>query len=314
MDIWNHIDYVWRKVHTPSVKIDDVWRNTQVYTKIDDVWRSSHRGEVQTNDIMAFRLSYQFDDDASYTLHDHLKITSDIPVDFGLTGDHIGFNLRHKGVAYHYYRGEIAQGGNAFNEGIRKYKGTLWAIMASGEEVNVSQSIPDDRFRNAFIQLSGYTFLDHYRYLTGWNSLFDRRNHWEFWDVPEQRQLIRWDPSSLTGPRDVPYNVGNVVLDLNLLGIRESAWERGGNGLRHYFSNHVHNPGYIVNGINSRHINILPVFGREDTYDEYARIGIARNISEAEMNMLRANGLMDHTIWQITMNGIPRPFTIEIKE
>lgn len=56
---------------------------------------------------------------------------------------------------------------------------------------------------------------------------------------------------------------------------------------------------------------ILPVENRLNTFDTIASIGVARNLKTVD-TMYGAYGTLDHTIKSIKVNGIPKPFMIEI--
>ena len=57
---------------------------------------------------------------------------------------------------------------------------------------------------------------------------------------------------------------------------------------------------------------ILPISYRSDNYQPNIEVGIARNISTADNNMLGTNGVMYHTIYSMRLNGDIKPFTVEI--
>ena len=59
---------------------------------------------------------------------------------------------------------------------------------------------------------------------------------------------------------------------------------------------------------------LLPIDSRSPTYNHIAEIGIARNLSNTDNNMVGSYGILDQTIRYIRVDGIPRPFIIEIYE
>lgn len=65
-----------------------------------------------------------------------------------------------------------------------------------------------------------------------------------------------------------------------------------------------------VNLINLYHF--LPVDKREDVYDPIAKIGIARDMSSPTNNMIGSKGTLDHTLQEIYVNEVPKPFVIEV--
>ena len=58
--------------------------------------------------------------------------------------------------------------------------------------------------------------------------------------------------------------------------------------------------------------NILPIHMRDDDFDSVSTIGIARDMETPIYNMNGSHGLLDHTITKISVNGINKPFVIEI--
>jgi hypothetical protein len=57
---------------------------------------------------------------------------------------------------------------------------------------------------------------------------------------------------------------------------------------------------------------ILPIANRAETYYPLACIGIARDMTSTEFNMVGSHGVLDHTIDFIEVNGVTKPFSIEI--
>lgn len=58
--------------------------------------------------------------------------------------------------------------------------------------------------------------------------------------------------------------------------------------------------------------NILPTYSRDSSYISNAYIGIARNMSSRDHNMVGSHGALDQTIESIKLNGVEKPFKIEI--
>lgn len=52
---------------------------------------------------------------------------------------------------------------------------------------------------------------------------------------------------------------------------------------------------------------------RDKNYSNLATIGIARDSSTAKKNMVGSKGILDHTINDVIVNGIKKPFMIEIR-
>lgn len=74
----------------------------------------------------------------------------------------------------------------------------------------------------------------------------------------------------------------------------------------------------LPGGPDDRHVNLihlehfLPVEEREETYSPIASIGIARDMSSPDNNMIGSKGTLDHTLQEIYVNEVQKPFVIEI--
>jgi len=266
MAIWNKINGVWRQVWTTHVKIDGVWRNTDVFNHVNGVWRTSHIHEIQLSNVIGFKLIYRYVDDIEFPAIPHLVPNKNIPVDFDLTGSSPGMNTFTKGVIFHYSN-------KGYEEGIKLYAGTLYAILDSDQLINVSSSDlvevdeisgegwHTNRIESLTIQVEGYTFSHPSGYVTGWNSLFDVVPHWDHF------------PHEVFMNNDTIYPIG---------------------------------PPY------NHPIMINPISLRSSTYMDIAAIGIARNLTIPDSIMVGSYGVLDHTIDAIRLNGIAKPFAIEI--
>lgn len=83
-------------------------------------------------------------------------------------------------------------------------------------------------------------------------------------------------------------------------------------------TNHIGNlrPGYEYDHeeLNSMTINISPENKRERDYHKIAEIGIARDLHTPDRNMIGSYGNFTHTYESITIDGVRKPFLIEIHE
>ena len=309
MNIWSRINDIWRKNKTSYVKIDGVWRSSNVYVNTNNVWRQTYQSEIKVDNIIGFKLIYQLSPEERFPLHPHLKFNPNLPTIFKLTGEDQTFNTDEKGVIFHYQRGLTPQGGNHNAEGIEKYKGSLYVILDTGELINITSNQVDERLNDFSIILRGFTFLDkHFWHLQGWNSLFNIKNHWDFFDPPEDGEIVKYRTRYLTGPSETEHNT-TIELSVNLIPIKKVSPWLGGDRQRLYFTlRELQNNAYNE----YKEITILPQSERHINYDEYARIGIARNINQPGINMVGSEGLLDQTIMEISVNNIIKPFYIEI--
>lgn len=56
---------------------------------------------------------------------------------------------------------------------------------------------------------------------------------------------------------------------------------------------------------------ILPSNIRDNDFSSIASIGIARNVTQPENNMVGSYGYIDQTIEEIIVNGVNKPFVVE---
>lgn len=272
MPAYEKVDGKWRGVWSVHVKVDGVWRDTDMSGKVDELWRSSHKHIIEEPDIVGFRLVYRVNPTKTHPDFPNLKTNLNMPIDFSVSGEDPGMNISTKGVLFHYERfGD--------EEGILMYEGSLYAVLTNGCLVDVGLSkntkinndderlpgpcadIPEvwatSRMKSIDIQLKGYTLYESFRYhIYGWNSLFD------------DNQFINKDP----------YNADEIHRDIN----------------------------YIIP---SR--IMMPIEKRINSFNPIASIGIARNLNTTD-TMIGAYGTLDHTVEHIKVNGIIKPFNIEI--
>jgi hypothetical protein len=163
-------------------------------------------------------------------------------------------------------------------EGIIVYEGRLYAILVTGEIVNVCivhgnntnkihedeiisdvSSIYEVRYMDHLdISIDGHILFEDYGYyIAGWNNLFNTK--------PVLDQTIY--------PNKIPHR---KILDINSY-------------------------------------NITPSYNRDEYFDSVATIGIARDMNDPVNNMVGSYGTLDHTIKKITLNGKDMPFVVEIK-
>jgi len=273
MGIWNLINGVWRRVWSTHVRINDVWRDSDVSNRINGVWRTSHRHELLESNIIGFRLVYQLIDNVTYPALPHLRPNPNIPVDFDLTGDNRGMmDTTRKGVIFHYRS-------TGSEEGIKMYAGALYAVLDTGDILNLSRDGNEDRIINSnltsigineswstsrierlIISIDGYTHCHKPTgYVGGWLSLFDKIQHFERF------------PNDFFLSNDTIWYVG-------------------------------YDKSFILN----------PTDMRAPTYDSLATIGIARDFRTPDHNMVGSFGALDHTFDAIYINGNPKPFSVEI--
>lgn len=69
---------------------------------------------------------------------------------------------------------------------------------------------------------------------------------------------------------------------------------------------------HIINGMYPFDPTVV-IGDRPENYQPYLDIGIARNTSRVEYNMLGTQGFIDQTIFQVRLNNVPIPFLVVIQ-
>ena len=133
MPAYEKVDGKWRGVWSVHVKVDGVWRDTDMSGKVDKLWRSSHKHIIEESDIVGFRLVYRVNPNKTHPDFPNLKTNLNMPIEFSVSGEYPGMNISTKGVLFHYERfGD--------EEGILMYEGSLYAVLTNGCLVDVGLS------------------------------------------------------------------------------------------------------------------------------------------------------------------------------
>lgn len=274
MPIYERIDGVWREVWSAHVKIDGNWRDVDISGKVNNNWKNSHKHIIDERDIIGFRLVYKVNPNRIYPKFPELKTNLKIPVDFGLSGNISGMNTEIKGVVFHYER-------FGYEEGIYMYEGSLYAVLENGCLVDVSLT-KDTKINN-----------DDERILTNippgvkqvWatnktkNLLIEIQAHLTY----EMSRYYMYGWNSFFDTEDFLYDLPNIN------------------------DNNVDKKDLKV--IESR--IILPTTTRLNSFSPVSSIGVARNL-KIEETMMGGYGILDQTINFIKVNGVIKPFVIEI--
>jgi hypothetical protein len=274
MAILNKINGVWREVWSSHVKIDGQWRDADVYTKIDGVWRNTYKQYLEEEDIIGFRLIYKLNINATYPLFPHLKTNTNLPVKFDIAGIDKNMNFNAKNFTYIY-----SNKGNA--EGLLKYEGTLYAILISGAIVNISGVVNADP--NILLDQKGYDY-----YLG--DSWLSSKTSFLFIQI-----------------------IGYTLYEAN--GYNLTGWNSIFDTREFLPPEQTLHPDNLEIGYdpvtNDRRV-IIPVSKRLPTYNSIASIGIARDLKDPDHHMIGAHGSINHSIHGFMVNGVKKPFTVEI--
>ena len=273
MSLMNNVNGVWRKPTAMYANINGVWRDTDQYVNVNGVWRKTYeRKIIEESDIKGFRIVYTRITKLKHPDYPDLTINHNLPVKFDLTGEDIG-------IMNLSWKGVVFQY-DRFQykeEGLLAYRGDIYAELIDEELVNVGLTLPElipDENR----------YLGTYPYLDTWN--YDRINHLN----------IEMD--------------GYVLYESN--GYQMKGWNSLFN--KHQFIDPTEYPDtmdykkqYRMNSY-----RILPIESRDEFFDASAYIGIARDMHSADGNMIGSYGVIDHTFNSIRVNGVEKPFVIEI--
>ena len=275
--ILTNINGVWRNLSTPFVNINGVWRESDVMINAGGVWREQHPRELDESDILGFRLVYKLVEDAYHPEHPMLRTNRGIPSEIRLTGEHVGYmDTTNKGIIFRYlregYKDDPAYLGWKY-EGLLKYEAHLYAVLIDESVVDIISSTTP-----ATERILPHGSIPHY--ITNKFSKLDITM--EAWVVYESYGYYMNGWNSLFNK--------DQLLDPT-----------------RYPNKELHK--------NMKHLNsyiILPVEKRDKAFDSVASIGIARDMTSEDTNMVGSYGTLTHTIFDINVNGVSKPFVVEL--
>lgn len=275
--ILTNINGVWRTVQTPLVNINGVWRDSDIMVNSHGVWREQHSCQLRERDIVGFRMIYKYSDNASHHAFPNLKPNKKVPAEIQLTGEHVGYmNLTEKGIIFRYVR-EGYKDDPAYlgwnHEGILKYEGRIYAVLSDDTILDIPACTTSGVYMD-----QQFGSIPHYM-----TNLFSNLTiTLEAWVIYESYgyHMEGWNNLLYKDPFIDPTNYPDKELHKNIKTLNS----------------------YII----------LPVEKRDKAFDSVASIGIARDMTSAEDNMIGSYGTLSHTIFNITVNGVSKPFVIEL--
>lgn len=273
MPAWGRHNGVWRDTWANYTRVNGVWRANSNYVRVNGVMRQVYKYDIDEDDLIGFRLVYTLDKERVHPKFPHLKYNPNLPVKIDITGDTIGgLSVDRKGVVYEYFREHPEI------EGTKFYVGTLYAIISDGYLINlatVTENIGEE---------------------------------WQYTaNIPGGE--IAWHSAR---PR-------NLCVDIAL----ELRYEDYGyfiGGYNHFMGtddvmdNYGAPPPHDANRevITYEPFSVLPIHKRPETFNGDIAIGIARDNNSKYANMLGNHGILDQTIHRIMVNGLRKPFIIEV--
>lgn len=272
MPIENKINGVYRNVWAPYVNINGVWRQVDAWGCVNGVWRQTFDHTIYESDIVGFRVIYKLMNRAIHPKHPDLKMNNNLPVTVALTGNNISVMDGSPKGIVFEYFQE-----DYTQEGITVYKGDLYAILSNDQLINVgmtkSTAVDDGRIP------SDIPGID------------------ESWSTDKLANL------SITID-------GYIVYESN--GYHMDGWNSFFSK-KHFLDESVY-PDKEPHK-NSLQVNayvITPIEERDVDFDPSSYIGIARNMTSPVGNMIGSYGVLDHTISTIKVNGVSKPFIVEL--
>lgn len=272
MPAYTMINGVWRESWTNHTNINGVWRENNNYITMNSIPRLVHRHELTADDIIGFRIVYKLSYTKTHPNYPRLSFNNDLPVKIGLTG-------YTPSVMDNSEKGVIYEYSNkdSYLEGIKMYEGTLYAVLTNNSLVDVGATID-------------YTGSD--QKIPGVSSVIP-----EAWSTNRIANL----PIQING--HIAYEDNGYFIDgWNSLFTKVNFLDDSSFPDKDYKSKR-----YVVH----KHL-VLPISARGDNFNQVAQIGIIRDMKTSVNNMVGSYGILDHTYTSITVNGIEKPFMIEI--
>lgn len=272
MPVSMKINGVWRDLWSSQAMINGVWRDLESWVNINGVWRESFKHNIEESDIIGFRMIYKLMNVAKHPDYPKLTVNKDLPVIVTLSG-------KNQGKMDGSTKGILFQYSNEEyeKEGIIVYRGDLYAELATGQIVNVGMSISDV---GCDVRTPG--------------------------NIPGM--IESWSTNKL-GKLSITMN-GYVLY--NATGYSMAGWNSLFNKNQFIDPSDHSDQGPYKNKLQLNSYNILPIENRIDSFDSAAYIGIARDMTSDTGNMIGSHGVLDHTITAIYVDGVSKPFVVEL--
>lgn len=277
--IYNNVFGVYRRAMNSYVNINGVWREAVISPNIDGIWRETDKFEIAEEDIIGFRIVYQSNHNPSYGDLPDLVYNPNLPAQLKLTGDTSGnMDLNYKGVVFEYLNTkEPDQLFDDDEEGILMYQGKIYAVLTNDLIIDVTATTN----------------------MVGWD---DRVPCESIPGVTETWATTKLNELSIQLQARVAYETN---------GLNTEGWNKLFSSTNHIGSLNVDDTDdKNYERINS--YNIIPIESRDESFYPFAEIGIARDLHTAGKNMVGSYGVLDHTYNWITVNGVKKPFVVEI--
>lgn len=267
-----NINGVWREMWSGHAMINGVWRDLDSWVNVNGVWRETFKHGIEESDIAEFRLVYKFMEVAKHPDYPNLSVNRNLPIIVKLTGDTLGSVDMNQKGIVFEYSNEDYP-----TEGIAVYRGDLYAVLTNNEIINVGLSISD--------------------------AASDKRIPGNVPGINEAWATNKLSNLSITIEGYALYeSYGYYMAGWNSIFSKEQFLDT-----TNYPDKGPHKNKLLLNSY-----DILPIEKRVDTFDSAAYIGIARDMTSESNNMIGSYGVLDHSISAITVNGVSKPFVVEL--
>lgn len=273
MAIFTKVNGKQHEVWSQHVKVNGEWRKCQQFVKVNGLWRKVYSPEINPDDIVGFKIVYKLcSKNSSFQQYPDLKVNYNLPVEFGLTGTNKG----HMDIDE---KGVILEYKNDFPdmEGIIMWEANLFAILKNNVYINIGKSKPLGSEDERITKEESQTYES---WATDKLSIFS---------ISIQGYLTHESYGYYTSGWNSLFQTENcidpTIYENNKLTVYRKTIES---------------------------YNLLPIENRDNIWEETAKIGIARDMKSKWNNMVGSHGKFDQTIQSIWLNGIEKPFTIEI--
>lgn len=257
------------------VKVNGAWHKCQQFIKVNGLWRKVYSPEINAEDVVGFKVVYKLcSTDMTHPDFPNLKVNYNLPVEFDLTGASKGISDTSEKGVVLEYKHDIPD-----MEGIIMWEANLYAVLKNGVLINIGRSKPlgseDERITKE-----------------------------------ESREYESWSTDKLS--------IYSITMQGYLIHESYGYFTAGWNSL-FQTENCIDPTIYETNKLTTyrkllESYNLLPIENRDNIWNATAKIGIARDMTSKWHNMVGSHGKFDQTIQSIWLNGIEKPFVIEIAD
>jgi hypothetical protein len=273
MPTYEKVNGQWREIWSAHVKVDGFWRDIDLRPHINGDWTPTHRHTIVSDDVKAVRIIYSRNDEIKHPLFPNMKTNLNMPITTVVSGtDGKAYSMYPKGIILNYER-------FGYEEGKLLFEGRLYLELMNG----------------CFIDVAGTTD-------TWFNNKDERRKG------PTSEIKEVWTTNRI---KEMDIRMKYYTL--------YEAFRYNMYGWNSFFSNQhflPENP-RIEDASDRKKFNpdkpiiLNPKKDRPSDFVPYTLIGICRALKPYE-TMTGAYGIIDHTIEEITVNGVKKPFSVEI--